>query len=247
MKKILITAASIAVLTTGVAAHADHNYVGLGLGWTFAKAQTKGAGNVVCDTDQPFPIKSMAKDNGIAGKLIVGHSFGQSASSVLLEASIGLDSTTAKVTSKKTFNDAGLGDFEDTSTISLKRKGIFGLSVGLSTSMIQDINGYAKVSLLLSRFQIKHSSSVSPDPADAHVFFNYSQKAKTKWGFGLTVGASKPLTDSLSLGLDYSFEMFQKVKFKGETYSRDGLGSSTYSGSMNPAYHAITVTLSQKF
>ncbi|MBM3196351.1 MAG: hypothetical protein FJZ62_06380 [Chlamydiae bacterium] len=253
MKKILISAASIAVLTTGASAIADHNYVGLGLGWTFARAQTKESlSTTVGGALRSTSINSKAKDNGLSGKLLLGRAFDLGSVTFLTEATLGLDSSKAKNESTKlVYTPAAGGTVNGTTKTFLQRQGILGLTAGLSTVLARDISGHVKASVLLSRFTIKTTTSYAGTGAGGPggaVFANrsqpnYSTKAKTKWGFGLTVGGSKALTDNLSLGIDYTFEMFQKIKLKG---SSNPAQLNSYSGTMNPQYHTVMMTLSQK-
>ena len=253
MKKFLISAASIAVLTTGASAIADYNYVGLGLGWTFARAQTKESpSTTLIGALRSTSINSKAKDNGLSGKLLLGRAFDLGSVTFLTEATLGLDSSKAKNESTKLLHDlGGAGTINGTTKTFLQRQGILGLTAGLSTILTRDISGHLKASVLLSRFTMKTTTNYAGTgaggvPASAAANNsqpNYSTKAKTKWGFGLTVGGSKTLTDNLSLGIDYTFEMFQKIKLKG---SSNPLQINSYSGTMNPQYHTVMMTLSQK-
>jgi opacity protein-like surface antigen len=251
MKKILLVATSVAAL--GVAGHAaaDHNYVGMGLGWTMAKAKTTSN-----DTNQfLFPgsvsTKKTATDNGaVSGKLFVGHHFGGDLG-WLVEAGFGMDSTKtqAKYNLKPTpLNAAQLGD---SMTASLKRKHTLSLGAGFSKAIGGNFNAYMKVSLLLSKFQITGKSSGNGLAAGAETTSSSSTKTKTKLGGGLTIGGSKNITQDLSLGLDYTFEMYQKIKTTSPSVVVGGvlIGDRTtgFSRTMKPCYHTVMLTLARKF
>jgi opacity protein-like surface antigen len=223
----------------------------MGLGWTMAKANTRSSMTMGAGYgDASYSGKPTARDNAPIGKIFVGHSFKQGNINWLTEAMVGLDASKVKGKSTSTadlIGGAG-GATSNTLTTTLRRQGFLGLSGGISGNVAKDLSLYGKVSLLLAQFKMSASSSFSPQDAAATALLvaanpgaSFSTKTKTKWGIGATLGVSKPVSENMSFGVDYSFETFQKISLKnrkGAVYS--------YSGHMKPTYHTVMLNLSTK-
>jgi len=246
MKKILLVATSMVALS-GMAsvAAADHNYVGMGLGWTTAKMKHKGSANkpTVAAFTNSFS-KTLSDSSAVSGTLSFGRTFDSGDVSWLAEGKFGLDSTNATETHGTTFPGAGAGlsDFRT----NLKRKGTLGLSVGASKNF-SPVSLYTKLSLLYSKFEYSHTETylgatpaLGGDTADMT-----SQK---KFGLGIEVGATKPLTSDVSLGIGYIFERYQTVKHSMASFTTPGGAfnpRANYTARTKPTYHTVMATLTK--
>ncbi len=255
MKKILLVATSLVALSTVAGAGTEsHNYMGGGLGWVMANAKASNFATLeLGGGGAPGSSGNVAKrgeDNAPIGKIFLGRSFNEGSINLLTEVSLALDTSNAKgTTSTRVIHDAGNAVSEAFKS-SLKRKGILGLSFGLSGNVVRDVLLYGKASLLVARFKASSSASataVGGVAAAAATQLNALSPFftnKTAYGFGLTVGASKPVTEKISLGVDYTFEMYQKIKIKGGAIINGY--PYAYTGTIKPQYHTIMVSMSTK-
>lgn len=237
MKKILISAASIAVLTTGVAAHANHNYVGLGLGWTAVNApgkQSTTPGAVTASAS-----KTIKDTSAFSGALILGRSFSDSPSGIFVEARIGKDSSNAK-------SDYAVKVSRSTGTqkTSLKRKFFSSLGVGYSQEILPELNVYGKVSVVLSKFQIQTTATGSYSVGRPINFQGTGQKQRTLLGFAPTFGFAKSFSGDFSLTLDYTAEFYKKITANG-TYNQINPGDKI-SAKAKPVYHTVMLGITKK-
>jgi hypothetical protein len=248
MKKILLVAASLAALgSAGQSIAEGHNYVGMGLGWTMAKAKTTSDDiNFNLHGNNSIRTRKTATDDGAAsGKISVGHHFGGDLG-WLVEAGFGMDSTKTQ-TKYLLKGDAGaVPGSQDLLTISLRRKYTLSLGTGFSKAIGGSFNAHAKVSLLASKFQVT-GSGTGDSLALAGAYPGSSTKTKTKLGGGVTIGGSKNITQDLSLGLDYTFEMYQKIKTTSPEKNVGGDFITGFNRTMKPCYHTVMLTLARKF
>jgi opacity protein-like surface antigen len=256
MKKILLVATSIVALSTVAgAATESHNYMGGGLGWVMANAKASST------VDKSFIMgragagglgKARNSDRARIGKIFLGRSFSRGSFNILAEATLGLDAANAKETTPPVVVVDNGRAVAVTFTSSLKRKGFLGLGVGLSGTRVRDISLYGKASLLVASFQASTSlyspwNSGQQAPAGVALALNRLSPYSTKkicYGFGLTAGASKPLTEVISLGLDYTFEMYQKIKFKGAVPFNGN--TLSYMTTVKPLYHTVMFSVAKK-
>ena len=254
MKKILLVAASTLAFTS--AAHADHNYAGVGLGWTAASAKAKtntdyNNGNrlnrLLFPNGTTFGNKGRMTDySAFAGTLFVGRAFTQGDSAFTLDFKVGIDSTNAKMEKEDTYIRLG-NNYKQTMKNSLKRKYTLGVSVGYSKKLFRDVSGYAKMSLLLSRFSLSHQHSGSVI-APVNNTAGAGKTDRFRWGFGPTFGLSKPLSGDLTLNVDYTFEMYQSIEHKSAQIENTVANLETgHSIKATPMYHTVMVSLSKKF
>lgn len=236
MKKFLISAASIAVLTTGVAAHADHNYVGLGLGWTTINASGKQE-SVAGGT--PTNAKKNSKDtSAISGAFIFGRHLGRDLDGAFVELRIGKDSSNAKSAYK--INDgASLGQTD----VSLKRNFFINTGLGYSKSITSDMTVYGKIALSISKFQLW--TTMYANGGIGGISQGRATKKITSLGFSPAVGLTKVFNGNFSLSIDYTVDFYKKMKVSGlwanSMDPRDGASAIA-----KPVYHTVMLGLTKK-
>lgn len=241
MKKFLISAASIAVLTTGVAAHADYNYVGLGLGWTMGRAEGKQG---VVIANQPYNSKKRATDtSAFSGNLFLGHEFSAGNGGFLLEAKIGKDSS--NTTAKNIIHDTDNETYGE-NKISLKRKFSLALGVGYAQEVLPETRVYGKISAVLSKFQLQNTiftSDVGGGVRPGKITRSH-KKLRTALGFAPTIGVARSF-GNFSVSLDYTCELYKKLKISG-LVGNTGTNADGFSTTIKPVYHTVMLGISTK-
>ena len=236
MKKILLAAVGMVALTG--AAHADHNYVGGKVGWTFARANVKGSVQTAVRTFSG--VKKRASDSALTGDIFFGRSFSQGNFDWLLDLSVGLDASRADTGEVKVRE----GNNHMFLRHKLRRKFKTALGFGFQKSISSSMSAYAKASLLMGQFELQRQ--YYGGTAVAARTRNTVRKQKTAFGFGVTLGASKALTQDMSLSIDYSYERYQKktIAFGGNYIGAQR--SWPYTTKITPTYHTVMFGLTKK-
>lgn len=249
MKKILLTAVGLTAFSSGFAT-ADSNYVGLGFGWAGYNLSTK---NNMTSDDSIAPITtksgkkvSLSSTSQFAGAFFLGRRFEMSDSAYLLELKVGQDLNN----SENKYNQSALYDGDAEAApheirISLRRKWNVSLSLGYSQDITRDVALYGKVSLTHASFSYGFKGEqVSGGTKES---FHINKKSKSAFGFGATVGVEKKFSDC-SLGLDYTFDIYKRVKFSGNSGDSEYHGfGRVYSSSIRPIFHTVMVSFKKSF
>lgn len=250
MKKILLVAASFAALS-GTVAQADHNYAGLGVGYTIADGRYNNSNTLDVGAAHVNAHKRGAlKDtSAFSGTLFLGRSYDLGNKNAwLVELKAGMDSTKANHKSKVDYivNPGAAPDIYNYEyDLFLKRRFTVGLGVGYSAEVMKDVDAYVKMSLLLSNFRLtvkeKRANNNAAQPnADGESITN----SKYALGFSPTVGISRKFKD-FSVNFDYSFEMYRSIKYTAQYADAPGAlgGDNGFVSKVKPRYHTFMVSL----
>ncbi len=248
MKKILLVATSIVALSTVAGAGTEsHNYIGGGLGWTVVRGNAKTADSSAIDLADNLNAQKGVKigDEFVSGALFLGRKFVHGDSAWLIEAKAGKDLSDAK---KDYTYSLPAGIFVAgpaapyTTSVSLRRQYTLGLAVGYSKDVVKNISAYFKLSTLFSKFSLNYNT-INYAAAPYEHYANTSKKSA--FGVGATIGLAKKLQD-FSVGLDYTFEMYQRIKQISAVQSQEFDGLMSHTSKITPQYHTVMLSVTKE-
>ena len=206
-----------------VSANASTWYVGASVGRTF----TNNQGTI--EANDPGRAQSDRKsfDSGfLSASAFLGQRIPVSdVGKVLVEGFFAYNTEKQEATSLN-------GDIADIK-VTVERPKTFGFNIGFARPIDDGLDVFAKVGAVISQFNTK-LTDITPRQDYA------GRDSQWVWGFAPSLGIQKTI-DSVSLGLSYSYYMYQQFTAK----SIDVPTSHTYSNKLTPRYHVVEATLTK--
>lgn len=218
MKKLLLTAATVALTTAASASSSFHvgAYGGYMGSATSVNSIFRGVANTAATTD--------LGGNGGHGGLLLGYNYAMDNGFVLGADIFGqFGSHTASHT-------AGAGVVQGVNT-SIKHKYAFGVAARLGY-MFGDAHGYLRVGYINGRHEMTVTEAANPA--------NTATANKNLNGLLLGVGVDMPVGEVFTVGLGYDFGLYKN-------HTVTAANQPTTAGQFKPRTHAVNVVLKYKF
>jgi len=206
-----------------VSANASTWYVGASVGRTF----TNNKGTIEANYPRRYQSDQKKFDSGfLSASAFVGQSIPVAdVGKVLVEGFYAYNTEKQEATSLG-------GRIADIKVI-VERSKTFGFNVGFARPIDDGLDVFAKVGAVISQFNTK-LTDITPRQDYA------GRDSQWGWGFAPSLGIQKTI-DSVSLGLSYSYYMYQQFTAK----STDIATQTTYSNKLTPRYHVVEATITK--
>jgi opacity protein-like surface antigen len=251
-RKLLLAAGVLAVMglaTTAQARMQNKWYVGAGVNWVASSFENKYSletefGGVSTYTSSRK--LTLQDTSAFGGNFVVGHTFDFMSWDTFLELGYGFDSSTSRSTKEivHTVTTVDAGDERvNTVTNEVRRNHTYSLGVGVSKDISSTVSGYFKLSALLSQFDI--INKIDKYEGDINNIGAVNRK-KWTWGFAPTLGVSKELGSDFTVKLDYSYQIYGRLKHNATVMPRQ-IEASNVTNKIKPRYHIVNLGVTKSF
>ena len=233
MKKVLLCSLMLGALTPLTSSAATPGtYVGAGFGHFDARFKDGKIGAM--ERTRFMSQNASLSNSGWGGTFFAGKLFQAGALDWFVQGGASFDN----VTLSREINPSQVNNLliTDKLSVSVKREGVLDLTAGISKTFKYDVRASLSLGILLSRFKVKFAETP----------YNRGGKLEnTEYLWGIAPGVSLEKSfGPVSLGISYSYQMFEDLKTESKSY---GATQSVYSTKQTPVYHTVMATIKKMF